>query len=137
MLVYVVAALVLIFGVFTVMNVLWDSTNRKRSMLGILRVMGVSRLGVFYFVFLRSFFVGILAGVMMLIFGGVGLWLLNWPPNVEWLSWKPVVVARVETVDCLIVFLGAIACCLVGAFLPAWNASRLDPFEAIVEGRFR
>ena len=136
-LVYVVAALVLIFGVFTVMNVLWDSTNRERSMLGILRVMGVSRLGVFYFVFLRSFFVGILAGVMMLIFGGVGLWLLNWPPNVEWLSWKPVVVARVETVDCLIVFLGAIACCLVGAFLPAWNASRLDPFEAIVEGRFR
>ena len=43
LLVNIVAVCVLVFGVVTVISVLLDSTNRKRSTLGIMRVMGVSR----------------------------------------------------------------------------------------------
>ena len=66
---------VLSFGVFTVYNVLHDSTSRKRGMIGIIRVMGVSRLGVFYFVFLRAITIGIVSGLVTVALG----YLLQWP----------------------------------------------------------
>jgi len=57
------------FGMLTVVSVLYDSTERKRGTIGILRVMGTSKGGVFYFICLRSALIGLLAVVFTLFAG--------------------------------------------------------------------
>jgi ABC-type lipoprotein release transport system permease subunit len=42
-----------------------------------------------------------------------------------------------DPVDLTIVLLGAVLCSCLGALLPAWRAAKVDPFDAIVEGRFK
>jgi len=135
-LVYVVGIGVFVFGVVTVFSVLLDSTERKRNAIGILRVMGVSQGGVFFLVVFRALVIGLLAGLLSVALGlGFGL-LLSTPATSEWLSWKPVVNVVLSPRDTALVYAGAMVCAAVGAILPAWRASRLDPFEAVVEGHF-
>lgn len=139
LLVYVVGLGVFVFGVVTVVSVLQDSTDRKRGAIGVLRVMGVSRSGVFYLVALRAAVIGLLAGAASIAVGyGIAL-ILTWPVPDQWRlhAWKPVVAVCITPGDAMLVFSGALACSGLGSVLPAWRASRMDPFEAIIEGRFR
>jgi ABC-type lipoprotein release transport system permease subunit len=139
LLVFVVGIGVFLFGVLTVISVLVDSTDRKRGTLGILRVMGVSKLGVFWIVVLRAAVIGVLAGCVSVVFGNLLAIFLRWPAPADSLfaAWKPRVQISLTLQDILLVFLGALVCAAVGAIYPAVRASRLDPFDAIVEGRFR
>ena len=139
LLVYVVGVGVFLFGVITVVSVLLDSTDRKRGTIGILRVMGVSRFGIVYLVLLRAAAIGILAGVVSVAFGYLISLGLAWPvaPGSCWETWKPTVTVIVTPTDVITVFLGALTCSGLGAIFPSWRASRMDPFDAIVEGRFR
>jgi len=139
LLVYVVGIGVFLFGVVTVVSVLLDSTDRKRAAIGILRVMGMSRLGVFYMVAFRAVAIGVLAGAVSVGFGYLIAFALACPVSADsWLAqWKPTVTILITSGDLLAVFVGALACSALGAMFPAWRASRLDPFDAIVEGRFR
>lgn len=139
LLVLIVGAGVFLFGTITVVSVLLDSTERKRGTLGILRVMGVSRLGVFYLVYCRATIIAVLAaGVTIGIGYGVS-WFLAWQPpaDLEWGDWKPVINVIIHAEDLLVVAAGSLACCGLGSLIPARKASRLDPFDAIIEGRFR
>jgi len=139
LLVFVVGLGVFLFGVLTVISVLVDSTDRKRGTLGILRVMGVSKLGVFWIVVLRAAVIGFLAGCLSVVFGKLLAAFLEWPApaNSILAAWKPTVRISLTPQDILLVFLGALICAAVGAIYPAIRASRIDPFDAIVEGRFR
>lgn len=139
LLVFVVGLGVFLFGVLTVVSVLVDSTDRKRGTLGILRVMGVSKLGIFWIVVLRAAVIGFLAGCLSVVFGKALAAFLEWPaPATSMLAaWKPTVRISLTPGDVLLVFLGALICAAVGAIYPAIRASRIDPFDAIVEGRFR
>jgi hypothetical protein len=139
LLVFVVGLGVFLFGVLTVISVLVDSTDRKRGTLGILRVMGVSKLGVFWIVVLRAAVIGFLAGCLSVVFGKFLAAFLEWPAPADSIlaTWKPTVRISLTPQDILLVFLGALICASVGAIYPAIRASRIDPFEAIVEGRFR
>jgi ABC-type lipoprotein release transport system permease subunit len=125
MLVIIVGIGVIGFGILTVFSVLSDSTDRKRGTIGVLRVMGVSRLGVFYVVVLRASIIGVAAG---------GLSILSGLLIATTLSTK--ISIRFEPSHLLIVLLGALFCSGAGALLPAFKASRLDPFDAIQEGQF-
>lgn len=139
LLVFVVGLGVFLFGVLTVISVLVDSTDRKRGTLGILRVMGVSKLGVFWIVVLRASVIGFLAGCLSVVFGKFLAAFLEWtaPANSILAAWKPTVRISLTPQDILLVFLGALICAAVGAIYPAIRASLIDPFDAIVEGRFR
>lgn len=139
LLVLIVGIGVFLFGTGTVVSVLLDSTERKRGTIGILRVMGVSRLGVFYMIFLRSAIIGILAAGVTIGLGYTASLLLNWSPSMGnfWGKWKPVIHVLIQPNDILIVVAGALTCCMLGSLLPANKASGMDPFDAIVEGRFR
>lgn len=138
LLVLVVGLGVFLFGVVTVFSVLMDSTDRKRGTIGILRVMGMSRAGIFASILLRATAIGAAAALLSLLCGWGLSQALAWPPrDFSWLQWKPVVAVQLHQMDLLIVAAGAMLCCGFGAIPPAWRASRLDPFDAIVEGRFR
>ena len=139
LLVLVVGLGVFLFGVLTVISVLVDSTDRKRGTLGILRVMGVSKLGVFWIVVLRAAAIGFFAGCLSVVFGKLLAVFLGWtvPADYFLAAWKPTVRISLLPHDILLVFIGALICACVGAVYPALRASRIDPFDAIVEGRFR
>jgi hypothetical protein len=139
LLVCIVGLGVFLFGVITVVSVLLDSTDRKRGTIGIMRVMGVSRVGVFYIVFLRSLLIGFFAIIVTVSFGYLlALILIYQPPaDITWLQWKPQVRINFQPVDLIIVSAGALFCCSFGALIPSRKASRMDPFDAIMEGRFR
>jgi ABC-type lipoprotein release transport system permease subunit len=124
-LVYVVGLAVFVFGVLTVLSVLMDSTERKRGTIGILRVMGVSQAGIFYLVVLRALAIGLLSGILTQGIGHVCAYLLR--------PYANIVITRN---DMLLVMIGCIMICAIGAVMPALRASRMDPFEAIIEGRF-
>jgi len=138
LLVYVVGIGVFLFGVVTVFSVLLDSTDRKRNTIGILRVMGVSKGGVFYLVILRAAAIGVLAGLLSVAVGYLLALVLEWPAPEGWVlaAWKPTVSVILAPLDICLVFFGALVCSGVGALLPAWKAARMDPFDAVVEGRF-
>ncbi len=136
-LVWVVGAGVFLFGTLTVFSVLMDSTDRKRGVIGILRVMGMSRVGIFVSILLRSMVIGALAAALGLACGWGLKVLLGWQPEPSWWNWKPVISVELVLVDLVLVAAGAMLCCGLGAIPPAWRASRLDPFDAIVEGKFR
>lgn len=138
LLVLVVGLGVFLFGVLTVFSVLLDSTDRKRGVIGILRVMGVSRGGIFLIVLLRAAAIGVLAGVVAAIAGWSIQSLLRACATSEFAAMNsmPPIHLAIHPSDVVVVVVGAIFCAAVGALLPAWRASRLDPFDAIVEGRF-
>jgi hypothetical protein len=139
LLVYVVGCGVFLFGVVTVFSVLMDSTDRKRATIGILRVMGMSRAGIFISILLRATAIGAAAAALSLLCGHGLSAALEWrpPSQLAWLAWKPLVAVQLAHADLFVVAAGAMLCCCLGAIPPAWKASRLDPFDAIVEGRFR
>jgi len=139
LLVVIVGVGAFLFGTVTVVSVLLDSTERKRGTIGILRVMGVSRLGVFYMVFLRAAIIGVLAAAVTVGVGLVAAMFFNWQPaeRLPWAQWKPIIHIIIQPRDMLVVVVGSLACCTVGSIIPARKASGMDPFDAIVEGRFR
>lgn len=139
LLVFVVGFGVFLFGIVTVISVLIDSTDRKRGAIGILRVMGMSPFGIFLSIFCRAGVIGLLAAALSVACGYLLGWILNWAPPAgsAIAAWKPVVSVQLSLHEFVVVATGAILCCGLGALLPGWRASRLDPFDAIVEGRFR
>jgi hypothetical protein len=139
LLVWIVGLGVLLFGILTVFSVLVDSTERKRGTIGILRVMGVSRFGIFLMVVIRAASIGLIAGFGSLVAGWLLGMFFGWvpPTGIALLRHKPVMSILFDPVDLTIVLLGAVLCSCLGALLPAWRAAKVDPFDAIVEGRFK
>jgi FtsX-like permease family len=143
-LVVVVGLGVFLFGTVTVIGVLVDATERKRGTIGILRVMGMSRAGIFFVVVQRSLIVGVLAAGLSICLGTVLAWIMasisGRAISLENLSLPTLVVPKVSIVfhrvDYLTVCIGALICSGLGAVFPAWRASAIDPFDAIVEGKF-
>jgi len=136
-LVAVVALGVFLFGVITVFSVLVDSTDRKKGMIGILRVMGISGPGVFFILLARAVIIGVMAAAVCCGIGVLLAALLGKTiAGAEYLAWLPQVRVVLGPSEYLLVTAGAILCAAFGVLMPALKASRLDPFDAIMEGQF-
>ena len=127
LIVYVVAGVVCLVCFVTIWVLLSDSTERKRGEIGILRVMGVSRAGIFFLCVLRSLLIlccGLLTAFCVAII--FGLCLKAAGINTKLLLEDAVAVA------------GALGLAsIIGAIIPARAASMCDPIETVLEGRFR
>ena len=139
LLVYVVAIGVYFFGTVTVFSVLIDSTDRKRGAIGIMRVMGVSQGGIFFIVLTRAALIGLGAAGLSIFTGLTLSWVLAFPVSGGSFvaAVKPVVSVVVAPRDITVTMTATICVSVIGALWPAWKASRQDPFDAIVEGRFK
>jgi putative ABC transport system permease protein len=136
-LVAVVALGVFLFGIITVFSVLVDSTDRKKGMIGILRVMGISGPGVFFILLARAVIIGVMAAAVCCGIGVLVAALLGKTiAGAEYLAWLPEVRVVLGPSEYLLVTAGAILCAALGVLMPALKASRLDPFDAIMEGQF-
>lgn len=138
---------VLLFGILTVSIVLIDSTDRKSKTIGIMRIMGVSSPAVSYMVMLRAAIIGICAAGMAAAFGWAFCRFLSWEPVLDpaapvspalWgslLRLKPVALANLDLWQDRAFLLATVACSVFGSLLPAIKASRLDPFDAVIQSR--
>lgn len=142
-LVNVVGVAVFAFGMITVTVVLIESTHQKCGTIGILRVMGASQRGLFFFVCLRAALIGCLGGLCattcaasFALVMGLSADDLAWLPS-RVRDWKPDVLVVISATDFLLTVVVSTCCCVIGAFLPALRAIRIDPVEAVIEGRLK
>ena len=138
---------VLLFGIITVSIVLIDSTDRKSKTIGIMRIMGVSSPAVSYMVMLRAAIIGVCAAGIAALFGWVFCEFLSWNPVVQltaqsepswWttlLKLKPIALAKLDLWQDRAFLVATVGCSVLGSFIPAIKASRLDPFDAIIQSR--
>ena len=127
LIVYVVAGVVCLVCFVTIWVLLSDSTERKRGEIGILRVMGVSRSGIFFLCVLRSIMIlccGLLTAFCVAIVFGFCL--------------KAAGINTKLLLEDIVTVAGALGLAsMIGAIIPARAASMCDPIETILEGRFR
>lgn len=136
-LVLVVAIGVFIFGVITVFSVLVDSTDRKKGTIGIFRVMGMTGFGVFLILIARAMIIGLLAAILCSCIGiFLSYFLATTHVGSVYTDWIPQIDIILTTSDYITIAFGALLCAVLGVLVPAIKASRLDPFEAIMQGQF-
>jgi ABC-type antimicrobial peptide transport system permease subunit len=122
MLILVIFAAVFVFGIFTLLSLFNDVTNRKRGTIGVMRLLGAGSRQIFIFLFVRSFLVAALAA------GGsyaVGLGIAHLLEGIS-------VDCILTLSDLQVVAAGALVCCAIGVGLPAsWTIRRMEPVDAI------
>lgn len=111
----VVVACVLLFGV----------TNRSRGSIGILRVMGVARSDIFFLMATQALAISMIGSALTAAFGYTAAVSID----------RFLAPCVLPTYDLAIIVAAVAAVPLLGVLFPAWHASRIDPAEAIAEGK--
>jgi lipoprotein-releasing system permease protein len=106
----------------------------KNKDIGILKSMGATRRSIMKIFVFEGLIIGVV-GTLLGLVGGVGLCALlaryqfvKLPADVYYISRLPVLM---EPLDVALVCAAAVAISLAATLYPAWQASRLDPAEAI------
>ncbi len=129
-------------AVFLVLAIFWAMVSEKTRDIGVLRSVGATRAGVAGLWLLYGAAIGLVGSVLGLTAAwlvvsnineihewlGERFGLVIWDPKVYYFSEIP---ARVETAKAVIVFVGGVMSCVVGALVPAVRAARLRPVEAL------
>lgn len=118
-------AIVLLVGAISIGNFLWANVNERRRELGILRMVGARRRDLYALVLSKGMVLGILGGVLGFLLGTVAALLLG--PYLAGLrvgaAWDLLPYAT------LLSLLAA----LLGSWVPARIASRIEPFSSMQE----
>jgi ABC-type lipoprotein release transport system permease subunit len=117
---------VLFFGTLTLVFVFTDVTARKRGAIGIMRIMGMPKHGVFCIVLVRSMVVGALGGLGTIAMGYALAAAITRFAGAD---------CKIEPMDLGLVLAGACACCLLGVAMPALRAILINPVDAILIAR--
>jgi ABC-type lipoprotein release transport system permease subunit len=138
----IMLSLVLLVAGFTIFAILSMMVTEKRRDIGVLTALGATPRGVMQMFLLIGFWdaligasLGCLAGVVLA---------LKIDPIERWLSRTfdvqifnrdvylfDYIPSQVEPVRVALIVLGAFACALLFAMIPAWRAARLDPLDAL------
>jgi putative ABC transport system permease protein len=119
--------IVAVVAAVALMNTLMLSVLERRREIGVLRAVGASRKFTTRMVLVEALAVGLMGGVIGLVFG-VSLHYLATVVLSATTSFD--IAYRVEPVVLLYAAV-ALVVCLLGAFPPAWRASRLNIIDAI------
>jgi putative ABC transport system permease protein len=117
--------LVLLVGAASMGNFLWANVNQRRRELGILRMMGAPRSGIYAMLLGKAALLGVLGGVLGFFLGTLAATLLG-----PYLAHLPVRPAPAQ-LPLAILFSTAVA--LLGSWLPARLAARIEPFASMQE----
>ncbi len=119
---WIIGGFSLLVGGFGIANIMFVSVRERTTIIGIQKSLGAKN----YFILLQFLF----EAVFLSLFGGIAGLLIIWFGTllIEWFFDMTLVL----TLKNIVVGVGvSIMIGLVSGIVPAWNASRLDPVEAI------
>ena len=131
---FVILTMIVLVGALNIISTLVMVVMEKNRDMAILRAMGATArniMSIFMFQGLLVGFVGTLAGLA----SGLGIChilakykFIKLPADIYYISTLPV---RVEKADVLVVSLAAVLISFLATIYPSWQASRLNPVEAL------
>ncbi len=131
---FVILAMIVLVGALNIISTLVMVVMEKSKDIAILRTMGASSRSVMSIFMLQGLLVGVLGTLTGLGFG-LGLChllskykFISLPSDVYYISTLPVLV---EKWDVVLVSTAAVAISFLATLYPSWNASRLNPVEAL------
>ena len=117
--------IVLLVGAMSIGNFLWANVNERRRELGILRMIGAARGQLYALVLWKALALGLVGGAAGFVLGSVAAVVLG--PYLAQLAVAPVP----SLVGTSLLLSTAVA--LLGSWLPARAASRIEPFASMQE----
>ena len=132
---FVILTLIVIVAALNIISTLAVMVTDKRKDIGILKSIGATKLMIMSIFSFQGFFVGI-SGALFGAFGGMGLVFMldRWrfpilPESIYYgINYLPV---RISMHDSAIVLAAAIIISFLASVYPAYQASRLEPVEAL------
>ncbi len=131
---FIILTLIILVAAFNIVGTLIMVVIEKTRDIAILKSMGATRRSIMKIFMIEGLVIGLL-GTLLGLLGGYGLCKLlatyqfiELPQDVYYISTLPV---KMEPLDVTLIALAAIIISLVATVYPAWQASRLDPAEAI------
>jgi putative ABC transport system permease protein len=117
-----IAAISLLVGGIGVMNIMLVSVLERTREIGIRKALGAKNSDIWGQFLIEAALLTLIGGVIGIIFGWVAAFIVNSLGILHKLVTANVVVLAVSVAAGIGIFFG---------FYPAWNASRLDPIEAL------
>ncbi len=131
---FIILALIILVAAFNIVSSLIMVVMEKTKDIAVLKSMGATAGSIMKIFVLEGLIIGIVGTTLGLI-GGVGLCeilrkyqFIHLPSDVYYISSLPVLM---KGPDILLIVFAAIGITFVATLYPAWQASRLDPVEAL------
>ena len=131
---FIILALIILVAAFNIVSSLIMVVMEKTKDIAVLKSMGATAGSIMKIFVLEGLIIGTVGTTLGLI-GGVGLCeilrkyqFIHLPSDVYYISSLPVLM---KGLDILLIMVAAIGITFVATLYPAWQASRLDPVEAL------
>jgi putative ABC transport system permease protein len=125
-------------GAFLIYNTISVSIVRRRFEIGILRALGISRVGILSGILAEACCFGLLGGTIGIVLGRVmsqvAVKLVASTVASLYFSSQPAPISLTWEIALLGIVMG-VGISLISALAPAWEASRVAPVEAMARGR--
>ncbi len=131
---YIILIMIVLVGALNIISSLVMLVMEKTRDIAILRTMGASSKSIMSIFIFQGLFVGLIGTVLGLMFGSILCYLLarykfiNLPPDVYYITTLPV---RMEWLDIVSIALAAVIISFLATIYPSWQASKLNPVEAL------
>lgn len=138
----IMLSLVLVVAGFTVFAILSMLVTEKRRDIGVLTALGATPRGILRLYMMIAFWDALIGSSLGALLGVLGAWKID--AIEKWLSSTlgiqifnrkvylfDYIPAVIDPFGCVLIVLGAFACTLLFAALPAWRAARLHPIDAL------
>ncbi|MFH0731441.1 MAG: ABC transporter permease [Candidatus Omnitrophota bacterium] len=129
---FVILTLIVVVACFSIVAVLVMMVLEKAKDIGILKSIGASKKGILAIFSLQGLIIGSI-GTGLGFLGGVGVSFLlkeffKLPPDIYYIDYIPV---KFNILDSVVIALAALIISLLASVYPAYQASRLDPVQAL------
>jgi hypothetical protein len=128
-LVNVLSVIGIVIAFATVWIVFHDISERKKGMIGTLRIMGLSRGGVLTLLLTQGVLIALISAALLVVLGFGAAWLINLIVNQAACVLLPT--------DFVMVAAAIVVVCVLGTYFPARAVSRVDPVVALRESQKR
>lgn len=131
---FVILTLIILVAAFNIISTLIMVVMEKGKDIAILKSMGATRGGIMRIFMIEGLVIGV-TGTLLGLLGGLGLCellrryqFIKLPSDIYYISTLPV---KMEPLMVFVIGMAAIGISLVATLYPSWQATRVDPVEAI------
>lgn len=121
----IILIIILFVGGISIGNYMWANVNERKREIGILRMIGYSKSSIYFALMMKAFIMGLLGGVVGYVAGVVIAWFLG--PYIAGINVSPIPILLLWSV------LLSIMISIIGSILPAYFASRFEPYSNMQE----